>query len=112
MTHNLIIQRNYWHISQHYTSVLKRAHWSCSAISTIHEYDTSSKSEVLKPCQGPPKLHVFGHRPTSWKISFQGRPEAEISVTKVYFEKYIFKKIWTNVYVFSKIADLGFRRHS
>ena len=42
------------------------------------------------PCQRPPKLHVFVHRPPSGKISFQGRPEIGISVTKVPTEKYIF----------------------
>ena len=45
------------------------------------------------PCQGPPKLHVFGRRPPSRKRSFRGRPEAKIWVTKVSFEKYIFKDL-------------------
>ena len=45
------------------------------------------------PCQGPPKLHVFGRRPPYRKRSFQGRPETEIWVTEDSFEKYIFKDL-------------------
>ena len=45
------------------------------------------------PCQGPPKLHVFGRRPPSRKRSFRGRSETEISVTEDSFEKYIFKDL-------------------
>ena len=56
----------------------------------------SSNSVVLKLLhvkEDPSILHVFGRRPPSKKRWFQGRPETEILVTKVSFEKNIFKDL-------------------